>query len=138
MSRRVSILAACLATLIASAVAARAAEPRAEALAAASRIDDEVKRGLAKCWHPPAGIGSYTITVRFQLNRDGSVKGEPVAWEVKPTGTPEAAVQAAIATVRNCTPISLPAHAYDYWRQVQVHFVMPKLERPFGLLNQWF
>jgi hypothetical protein len=61
-------------------------------------------------------------TVRFKLNRGGSLADVPSV--VKPATDPlsQAANESALRAVRQCTPLKLPADRYEVWKEVEVTF----------------
>jgi hypothetical protein len=62
------------------------------------------------------------VTIRFQLNPDGSLKGSPsvVAFPASQLGK-EAATN-AVRAVAQCGPFKLPADKYDQWNDIQLRF----------------
>lgn len=85
-------------------------------------IDNAVREQVSQCWSPPIGgvAGeSMIVRVKFTLNSDGSLSGQP---SVDSMGASRAAADAALRAVRRCSPLKLPAEAYDYWRSVDIRF----------------
>lgn len=85
-------------------------------------IDNAVRDQVSQCWSPPVGgvAGENMIVrVKFTLNEDGSLSGQP---SVDQMGASRAAADAALRAVRRCSPLKLPAEAYDYWRSVDIRF----------------
>lgn len=90
-----------------------------------SAIDGALREQIAPCWNPPvgaAGAVDLRVTVRFQLSADGTLDGQPdiVQWQSAPGF--QAAADSALRAVRRCSPLHLPAEAFDYWRDVQINF----------------
>jgi TonB family protein len=80
------------------------------------------------CWHLPAGLKEArpsdeapNAVVRFKLNRDGTLDGEPVL--VSTQADPSRAVaRSALAAVKRCQPLRLPPDRYEIWQEVEVTF----------------
>ncbi len=88
-------------------------------------IDNAVREQVMQCWNPPFGAssdGSLAVRVHFTLNADGSLSGGPEVMNSSSNPAFRAAADAATRAVRRCSPLKLPAEAYDYWRQVNINF----------------
>lgn len=79
---------------------------------------------IKRCWNPPigsaeAGIG---VTLRFSLNQDGSLNGQPeiVQTPSHPLGTALAA--SARRALLQCGPYKMPPEKYAAWRSVEATF----------------
>ena len=71
---------------------------------------DDVGVAIQACWTPPADAGNSTVTLSFSFKRDGSLIGPPRPTAVKVAGDDKARkafIEAAIAAVKNCTPLTL-------------------------------
>ncbi|WP_027059101.1 hypothetical protein [Mesorhizobium loti] len=71
---------------------------------------DDVGTAIQACWTPPADAGKSTVTLSFSFKRDGSLIGPPRPTDVKVAGDDKARkafIEAAIAAVKNCTPLTL-------------------------------
>ncbi|KAA3447159.1 hypothetical protein C7I87_28325 [Mesorhizobium sp. SARCC-RB16n] len=71
---------------------------------------DDVGAAIQSCWTPPADAGNSIVTLSFSFKRDGTLIGPPRPTAVKVAGDDKARksfVDAAIAAVKNCTPLSL-------------------------------
>jgi hypothetical protein len=73
---------------------------------------DEVLDYLGRCYKPPGDVfhPGMEITIRFALNRDGEVLGEPRFTYMTRVITPaiRAAYQrAVIAMIKRCTPVRM-------------------------------
>ncbi|MER8847673.1 MULTISPECIES: hypothetical protein [Mesorhizobium] len=80
------------------------------ASAAALNTMDDVGTAIQSCWTPPAGAGDSTVTLSFSFKRDGTLIGPPRPTAAKVAGDDKARkafIDAAIAAVKNCTPLSL-------------------------------
>jgi colicin import membrane protein len=90
-----------------------------------SAIDSAVREQISPCWNPPigaAGADEMRVTVRFQLNADGTLSGGPAVVDWGSAAGFQAAADSAMRAVRRCSPLKLPAQAYEYWRDVQITF----------------
>jgi colicin import membrane protein len=80
---------------------------------------------LRSCWAPPVGVveaKDLVVTVRFSLNRDGSLLGEPIVVNRGRNALFQLAAEAATRAVRVCQPFRLPASKYEAWQEVEVNF----------------
>jgi outer membrane biosynthesis protein TonB len=86
---------------------------------------DALRAQLMGCWNPPVGVAEakdLVVVVRFSLNRDGSVSGEPVVTNHASHVLFQIAAESATRAVRRCQPFRLPASKYEAWRDVEVKF----------------
>lgn len=86
---------------------------------------DALRAQLMGCWNPPVGVAEakdLIVIVRFALNRDGSVSGEPSVVNHGSNSLFQVAAESATRAVRRCQPFRLPASKYDAWRDVEVKF----------------
>jgi hypothetical protein len=93
----------------------------AVAQADAEQVVALLHRQLYACWTPPAGA-NVIATVRFTLNRDGSLSGVPTLVKTTPGAQSQAVAESALLAVRRCAPFKLPAAKYELWEDVEVHF----------------
>jgi outer membrane biosynthesis protein TonB len=80
---------------------------------------------LRSCWAPPVGVveaKDLVVTVRFSLNRDGSLLGQPIVVNRGNNALFQVAAEAATRAVRVCQPFRLPASKYEAWQEVEVNF----------------
>ncbi|GLQ78487.1 hypothetical protein GCM10007881_20030 [Mesorhizobium huakuii] len=92
---------------------------------------DDVGSAIQACWTPPADAGNSTVTLSFSFKRDGSLIGPPRPTAAKVAGDDKARkafIDAAIAAVKNCTPLSFsPALAQGIGGNVfTLQLVSPK------------
>jgi len=92
---------------------------------------DDVKAAIQACWTPPADAANSTVTLSFSFKRDGTLIGPPRPTAAKVAGDEKARksfIDAAIAAVKNCTPLSLsPTLAQGIGGNVfTLQFVSPK------------
>jgi outer membrane biosynthesis protein TonB len=86
---------------------------------------DALRAQLMGCWNPPVGVAEakdLIVIVRFALNRDGSVSGDPTVINHGSNALFPIAAESATRAVRRCQPFRLPASKYDAWRDVEVKF----------------
>jgi colicin import membrane protein len=86
---------------------------------------DALRAQLMGCWNPPVGVAdakNLIVVVRFALNRDGSVSGEPSVVNHDNNALFQVAAESATRAVRRCQPFRLPAAKYEAWRDVEVKF----------------
>jgi colicin import membrane protein len=97
-----------------------------------ARLPSLLVTQTVRCWNPPAGVSdsSLVVTVRFALNKDGTLSGEPaVIGSGDGSLLFKAAAASALRAVRACQPFRLPAAQYDIWKDVEMRFD-PQLVAP--------
>ena len=78
-----------------------------------------------RCWNIPAewtNSRQVSVTVRFRLNRDGTVTGTPTVVEFPATEIGKTAADDAVRAVIQCGPFDLPSDKYEQWNDVQLRF----------------
>jgi colicin import membrane protein len=86
---------------------------------------DALRAQLYSCWNPPVGVleaKDLVVTIRFSLNRDGSLSGEPAVTNHTSHPLFQIASESALRAVRRCQPFRLPVVKYDAWQEVEVSF----------------
>jgi hypothetical protein len=86
---------------------------------------DALRSQITRCWVIPQGWTNprqVTVSVRFQLNPDGTVAGMPEVVEFPASQYGPVAGDNAIRAVMQCGPYALPAEKYDQWKDVQLRF----------------
>ncbi|MBN9020665.1 MAG: hypothetical protein J0H08_00880, partial [Rhizobiales bacterium] len=86
---------------------------------------DALRSQITRCWVIPQGWTSpreVTVSVRFQLNLDGTVAGMPEVVEYPASQYGPVAGDNAVRAVMQCGPYALPAEKYDQWKDVQLRF----------------
>lgn len=92
-------------------------------------LGSAISRQLKPHWQVPQGAGAELLVtkVRFRLNRDGSLAGEPQV--VSTTGQNETNApqvkrhqELAVRAVRLAAPFKLPDEYYDGWKVVTTNF----------------
>lgn len=87
-----------------------------------------INRQLEPCARLPGGGGgpdTPIINVRFQLNQDGSLNGEPVVVNRENTPLFAIAADASVRAVKQCAPFQLPPDMYGSWSTVTWAFDWP-------------
>ena len=91
--------------------------------ALAGKLLAELSAQVSRCWSVPSGWTDpqqVSTTLRFQLNPDGGLEGEPSVVRFPATPMGVAAAKAAITAVTSCGPYRLPKAQYDQWKDVQL------------------
>jgi hypothetical protein len=113
---------------------------RASGIAGRTDPDDRIRyitrQHMRTCWSAPADATNaepLIVTVQFELNEDGTLRGQPRVTE--PRGyafnpSMRRAVRGAMRAVRACSPYPFPADSiaaqhYDRWREMEFSFYQP-------------
>jgi outer membrane biosynthesis protein TonB len=87
---------------------------------------DALRGQVQRCWNIPAGAvdaGDLRVSVKFKLDRSGSLEGSPeIIAGGGSAGVERAAAEAARRAVSRCAPYTLPAEKYEAWADVIVNF----------------
>jgi hypothetical protein len=83
---------------------------------------------LATCWQPPLNSGGMELTVRFSLNRDGALMGEPRVTYSRLHGSAEeqrSFRDSVLRAVLDCTPLPITDEFGMYFagRPFSVRFI---------------
>jgi hypothetical protein len=84
-----------------------------------------LQRQLHDCWAPPEIVlqaKGLVVTVRFSLNRDGSLAGEPVVVNRENGYLFQVAAESVVRAVRSCQPFRLPIAKYEAWKELEPDF----------------
>lgn len=94
-----------------------------------SALEGAIRRQLKPRWQAPQGVDADQLVtrVRFRLNPDGSLAGDPqVVSTTGQTAGNQAQVQRhqeqAVRAVRLAAPFELPADLYEGWKVVTTNF----------------
>jgi outer membrane biosynthesis protein TonB len=97
--------------------------------AEAASLKQAIARQLKPHWAAPEGVDAEKLVtyVRFRLNLDGSLNGDPVVVGqsgITPSNEPQKGRHAeqAIRAIRLAAPFNLPAQFYDQWKVVTSRF----------------
>jgi colicin import membrane protein len=110
-----------------------AAEGRDKLLSAGEKamLKAEISGKIRRCWKiPSAGGGTDTpaVKLRWRLNPDGTLDGEPKVLDPRPDPLFRLAAEAALRAVRACEPFDfLPPESYDGWRIITWEFDPSKM-----------
>jgi hypothetical protein len=85
------------------------------AQAAPNDLGPLLSAAIGRCWNPPAH-STGSVTVRFDLNENGSVNGAPRVIGLASAGVAKSAVHA----IQLCAPYHLPADRYTDWHHASV------------------
>jgi hypothetical protein len=92
-------------------------------------LAEKVRAQVMPCWNPPTADGpaSASVRLKFRLDREGRVVGQPVQSGV--TGQNEASAayinlltNSGRRAVLMCSPLRLPPELYEAWADVEVEF----------------
>lgn len=82
-----------------------------------------VRRKIAGCWKPPAGVETVTpVRVRILLGRNGWLLSGGVVVNMMSDPIFIESAKSALAAIRNCQPFALPATKYDAWKDMEITF----------------
>lgn len=85
-----------------------------------------LKSQLNGCWRPPGtagGTDTPVVTLHWELNPDGSLRGEPRVTDAPSSAAGQVYAEAALRAVRSCAPFRLPPDKYEGgWRFIDWAF----------------
>jgi hypothetical protein len=89
------------------------------------RIDAYTVEHYRKCWVTALSMNAKTYVphVEFRLSRSGALEGEPRLLNPSSDPVERARGEQALAAVRRCSPMPIPAEFtpyYDYWRVTEL------------------
>jgi len=97
--------------------------------AEAASLNSAIAREIKPHWSAPSGVDAEQLVtmVRFRLNRDGSLSGQPSCTSqsgVTPSNEAQKDLhcERAIRAVQLAAPFNLPDEFYDQWRLVTSRF----------------
>ncbi|HEX5998735.1 MAG TPA: hypothetical protein VFZ16_04960 [Hyphomicrobiaceae bacterium] len=77
---------------------------------------------LRKAWKPPTRPRAFRLTLRWLLDEDGKVVGEPEVVQA-PGAAPDSPIaRSAMQAVRACAPYRLPVAKYHLWKEIVFNF----------------
>lgn len=92
-------------------------------------LNSAIQRQLRRHWTAPQGVDAELLVtvVRFRLNRDGSLNGQPSCIEQRgetPSNRPQISIhcERALTAVRRAAPFNLPEQFYEQWRTITSQF----------------
>lgn len=88
-------------------------------------IVGNLTRAVGRCFRVDAGSAldnSYIPVVDFELNRDGTLKGEPRLVNQPPTPIALMAGDNAMRAIKQCAPYALPPEYYSDWEAARLRF----------------
>ena len=89
------------------------------------RIDSYTIAHYQTCWRNTLDPTTYAPRVEFQLSRSGALEGEPRLLNPSSDPIERARGDEALAAVRRCSPMSIPAEFapyYERWRVIRLQF----------------
>jgi colicin import membrane protein len=91
----------------------------------------EMSGKIRHCWKLPSGGGGSdtpAVKLRWRLNPDGTLDGDPKVLDPRPDPLFRLAAEAALRAVRACEPFDfLPPESYDGWRVITWEFDPSKM-----------
>ncbi|MBL8906339.1 MAG: hypothetical protein JNM20_06660 [Rhizobiales bacterium] len=91
----------------------------------AATIADALRKRLSECWAAPAGAreAQIVVKVRFSLNPDGTVQGQPQVLNSSSDILFASTAQSAVSAVLACQAYDfLPPDKYEVWRDITINF----------------
>jgi colicin import membrane protein len=88
-------------------------------------LKGQISAQLRGCWKLPGGGGGIETTVvslKWHLNPDGSLDGEPEIDQPQSGQVFQIAAEAAIRAVKGCSPFNLPPDKYLAWKTIIWNF----------------
>jgi hypothetical protein len=91
-----------------------------------AQIDSYTIEHYSKCWREGLSMSArtYVPQVEFHLTRDGALEGAPRLLNPASDPVDRSRGEQALAAVRRCSPMPIPAAFapyYDYWRVTEMH-----------------
>jgi hypothetical protein len=77
---------------------------------------------LRKAWVPPGKGRPLRVTLRWQLDEDGRLVGDPEVVNSQSIPPDSPAAQAAVKAVRACEPYRLRLDKYHLWKAIVFSF----------------
>jgi colicin import membrane protein len=89
------------------------------------KIDSYTVEHYRRCWATALSMNALTYVprVEFRLTRTGGLEGSPRLLNPSPNPVEKARGEQALAAVRRCSPMPIPAEFspyYDYWRVTEL------------------
>jgi colicin import membrane protein len=84
-------------------------------------LRSQISAQLRQCWKLPGGGGgieTMVVTIRWRLNADGSLEGEPAVEAPQSGPVFQIAAEAAVRAVKACSPFNLPPERYWAWKSI--------------------
>jgi len=87
---------------------------------------DWLRQRVGQCWSIPAGArdaGQLIVTLRFQLDIDGRIIGQPIVERTTNHPAAAAAASSAMAALIQCQPYDkMPKETHHLWADIRMHF----------------
>lgn len=84
-------------------------------------LRSQISAQLRQCWKLPGGGGgieTMVVTLRWRLQPDGSLDGEPALEAPQSGPVYQIAAEAAVRAVKACSPFTLPPDRYWAWKSI--------------------
>jgi colicin import membrane protein len=118
----VVVLAGCLAGLGCSSPQIADPAPVFASQADLASIRQAISPCLKRSWAPPGKSRSARVVVRWRLDEDGRLVGDPEMVDPERIPPDSPVGQSAIKAVRACEPFRLPMDKYDLWKEIVFTF----------------
>jgi colicin import membrane protein len=87
---------------------------------------DWLRQRVGTCWSIPAGArdaGKLVVTLRFQLDIDGRIVGQPYVERTTSHPAAAAAASSAMAALIQCQPYDrMPRETHHLWADIRMNF----------------
>ena len=84
-------------------------------------LRSQISQQLRQCWKLPGGGGgieTMVVTLRWRLQPDGTLDGEPAIDSPQAGPVFQIAAEAAVRAVKACSPFTLPQDRYFAWKSI--------------------
>lgn len=97
----------------------------------ASALFGMLRRRVKDCWIINPGVEAQNMkpVFEFELNRDGTLRGEPRLINAQPSPAFTDAANSALRAIKQCQPYQLPPDKYQFWEGVTLEFDPSKMMR---------
>lgn len=95
-----------------------------------ARIRQAIAPCLRKAWLPRAKGKAARVTLKWRLDEDGRLVGEPEVIDPPDTNVwSSSTAEAAVRAVRACEPFRLPVARYHLWKEIVFNFDAVSMSR---------
>ena len=103
-------------------VGALAQGTKAVSQAEMAQMRDIIASCLRKHWRLPTKGQPVRVTVRWRLEKDGTLSSPPVMLGQQMAPDVRASAERAMQAIRACQPFKLPPESYDAWKTITWEF----------------
>jgi colicin import membrane protein len=103
---------------------AQAPKPAPPPISAAevAQLTGVISSCLKRTWRIPSKGPAVRVTLRWRLERDGKLSGQPEVLNPQRDPAFAASARSAVRAVRACEPFRLPADRHDVWKRITWEF----------------